>query len=95
MKAAEYAIDIARDNKAQLFALTVLDISKTRMPLVVTHMTVEKMVIHTTLLFRLIMDQILKQTHALAQNKTKILFLFFMYYHYLILAKTRNKYLRF
>jgi nucleotide-binding universal stress UspA family protein len=28
MKAAEYAIDIARDNKAQLFALTVLDISK-------------------------------------------------------------------
>ena len=28
MKAAEYAIDIARDNKAQLFGLTVLDISK-------------------------------------------------------------------
>ena len=28
MKAAEYAIDIARDNKAQLIALTVLDISK-------------------------------------------------------------------
>jgi Universal stress protein family len=28
MKAAEYAIDIARDNKAQLFVLTVLDISK-------------------------------------------------------------------
>ena len=28
MKAAEYAIDIARYNKAQLFALTVLDISK-------------------------------------------------------------------
>ena len=28
MKATEYAIDIARDNKAQLFALTVLDISK-------------------------------------------------------------------
>ena len=28
MKAAEYAIDIARDNRAQLIALTVLDISK-------------------------------------------------------------------
>ena len=28
MKAAEYAIDIARDNKAQLIALTVLDITK-------------------------------------------------------------------
>jgi nucleotide-binding universal stress UspA family protein len=28
MKAAEYAIDIARDNEAQLIALTVLDISK-------------------------------------------------------------------
>ena len=28
MKAAEYAIDIARDNKAQLIALTVLDVSK-------------------------------------------------------------------
>jgi nucleotide-binding universal stress UspA family protein len=28
MKAAEYAIDIARDNKEQLIALTVLDISK-------------------------------------------------------------------
>jgi len=28
MKAAQYAIDIARDNKAQLIALTVLDISK-------------------------------------------------------------------
>jgi len=28
MKAAKYAIDIARDNKAQLFALTVFDISK-------------------------------------------------------------------
>jgi hypothetical protein len=28
MKAAEYAIDIARDNKAQLIALTVIDISK-------------------------------------------------------------------
>ena len=28
MKAAEYAIDIARDNKAQLIALAVLDISK-------------------------------------------------------------------
>jgi nucleotide-binding universal stress UspA family protein len=28
MKAAEYAIDIARDNKAQLIALTVLDISQ-------------------------------------------------------------------
>jgi nucleotide-binding universal stress UspA family protein len=28
MKAAEYTIDIARDNKAQLIALTVLDISK-------------------------------------------------------------------
>jgi nucleotide-binding universal stress UspA family protein len=30
MKAAEYAIDIARDNKAQLIALTILDISKIR-----------------------------------------------------------------
>ena len=28
MKAAEYAIDIARDNKARLVALTVLDITK-------------------------------------------------------------------
>ena len=28
MKGAEYAIDIARDNKAQLIAFTVLDISK-------------------------------------------------------------------
>jgi nucleotide-binding universal stress UspA family protein len=28
MKAAEYAIDIARDNKSQLIALTVLDIAK-------------------------------------------------------------------
>ena len=28
MKAAEYAIDLARDNKAQLIALTVLDITK-------------------------------------------------------------------
>ncbi len=28
MKAAQYAIDIARDNKAQLTALTVLDITK-------------------------------------------------------------------
>ena len=28
MKAAEYAIDLARDNKAQLIALTVLDISR-------------------------------------------------------------------
>jgi nucleotide-binding universal stress UspA family protein len=28
MKAAEYAIDIARDNKAQLIALAVLDIAK-------------------------------------------------------------------
>jgi nucleotide-binding universal stress UspA family protein len=28
MKAAQYAIDIARDNKAQLIALTVLDITK-------------------------------------------------------------------
>jgi nucleotide-binding universal stress UspA family protein len=28
MKAAEYAIDIARDNKAKLIALTVLDISQ-------------------------------------------------------------------
>jgi nucleotide-binding universal stress UspA family protein len=28
MKAAEYAIDLAKDNKAQLIALTVLDITK-------------------------------------------------------------------
>ena len=28
MKAAEYAIDIAKENKAQLIALTVLDVSK-------------------------------------------------------------------
>ena len=28
IKAAEYAIDLARDNKAQLIALTVLDITK-------------------------------------------------------------------
>jgi nucleotide-binding universal stress UspA family protein len=28
MKAAQYAIDIARNNKAQLIALTVLDITK-------------------------------------------------------------------
>jgi nucleotide-binding universal stress UspA family protein len=33
MKAAEYAIDIARDNRAQLIALTVLDISKVGMQL--------------------------------------------------------------
>lgn len=30
MKAAEYAIGIARDNKAELIALTVLDITKIR-----------------------------------------------------------------
>ena len=35
-------------------------------------MIVEKVVIPTTLLFKPIMDQILKQTLALAQNKTKI-----------------------
>ena len=28
MKAAEYAIDISRDNKAQLIALAALDITK-------------------------------------------------------------------
>ena len=28
IKAAEYAIDIARDNKAQVIALTVIDIGK-------------------------------------------------------------------
>jgi hypothetical protein len=35
-------------------------------------MIMEKVVIHMTLLFTLIMAQILKQTRVLAQNKTKI-----------------------